>query len=167
MAPERMSAQLLWFTEGYVEYQIPNLLNNQDILEMLEISLELSSEFPFANNVWPSDITFSLNDLELGTWRSPGDFADTRGIYTPAWYPDNQNQYGLLKTIRIDPMGTTIDDIKISAVTIAKLLAADIKDTWKLRIEVKKEAQHVGGCTLFGKKLGNHPQDIKLKTLVL
>ena len=38
---------------------------------------------------------------ELGTWTSPGDFADIRGKYTPDWYPDNLNQYGLLKTIRI------------------------------------------------------------------
>src|SRR5699024_428437 len=94
MASERMDAQLLWFTEGFLEYQTTNLLNHEEHLEMLEISMEISSEFPFANNNWPSDITFSLNDKELGTWTSPGDFADIRGKYTPAWYPDNQNQYG-------------------------------------------------------------------------
>ena len=34
--------------------------------------MEVSSEFPFSNNNWPSDITFSLNGVELGTWTSPG-----------------------------------------------------------------------------------------------
>jgi len=162
MASERMDAQLLWFTEGFLEYQTTNLLNHEEHLEMLEISMEISSEFPFANNNWPSDITFSLNDKELGTWTSPGDFADIRGKYTPAWYPDNQNQYGLLKTIRIMHHGTYMDGEPMSDVTIDDLRGSDI-DLWKLRVEVKEDAKNVGGCTLFGKSFGNYPQDIKVK----
>ncbi len=73
--------------------------------------MEVSSEFPFSNNNWPSDITFSLNGVELGTWTSPGDFADIRGKYTPDWYPDNLNQYGLLKTIRIMDHGTYMEGV--------------------------------------------------------
>ena len=54
-----MDARILWFTSGFVEYQTPNFLNEEDTLEMLELSVELSSEFPFSNDNWPSDITFS------------------------------------------------------------------------------------------------------------
>lgn len=161
MEPARMDAQILWFTEGFVEYQTPNMVEADEHLEMLEISLEISSEFPFANDNWPSDITFSLNQTELGTWTSPGDFADIRGKYTPDWYPDNLNQYGLLKTIRITQHGTYIDADPISSVTIQDLQVSDI---WTLRIEVKEEAQNKGGCTLFGEKFGNHPQTIELKS---
>lgn len=162
MDASRMDAQLLWFTKGFVEYQTPNLLNENETLEMMEISMEISSEFPFANNNWLSDVTFSLNDTEVGTWTSPGDFADIRGKYTPAWYPDNQNQYGLLKTIRIMHHGTYMDGEPLSDITIEDLKNST-NDLWKLRIEVKEDAEHVGGCSLFGKNFGNYAQDIKVK----
>lgn len=162
MEPSRMDARILWFTTGYVEYQSPNFLSENEKLEMMEISMELSSEFPFSNDNWPSDITFSLNGVELGYWTSPGDFADTRGKYTPKWYPDNLNQYGLLKTVRIMNHGTFIDGDQISDVTIKDI--PQNEETWHLRIEVKKDAKHPGGCTLFGKGFGNYDQNIKLRT---
>ncbi|MDQ0223047.1 ArsR/SmtB family transcription factor [Streptococcus moroccensis] len=161
IVPERMDAQIVWFTKGFLEYKSPNLLNKDEELTMMEISFEISSEFPFANDNWPSDITFFLNDIELGTWTSPGDFADIRGKYTPDWYPDNLNQYGLLKTIRIMNHGTYMDGDPIS-----DLLISDIDplfDTWKFKVEVKEDAKNVGGCTLFGKAFGNYDQDIKIK----
>lgn len=161
MDPRRMDAGILWFTEGYVEYQTPNFLSPRETLEMMEISMELCSEFPFANDNWPSDITFFLNGIELGTWRSPGDFADIRGKYNPAWYPDNLNQYGLLKTIRITKHLTNMDGEPLSAVRIDDIPAHD--DVWHLRFEVKPDAEYVGGCTLFGKGFGNYDQDIKIK----
>ena len=162
MDPQRMDAQILWFTKGFVEYQTPNYLSKDSKLEMMEISLEISSEFPFANDNWPSDITFTLNGIELGTWTSPGDFADIRGRLNPDWYPDNLNQYGLLKTIRILNHGTYMEGDPLSAVTINDF-AADA-DMWRLRIEVKEDAANVGGCTLFGQGFGNNEQDIKLKS---
>ncbi|EMF0593767.1 ArsR family transcriptional regulator [Enterococcus faecium] len=161
MDPRRMDARILWFTSGFVEYQAPNFLNTEDTLEMLEVSVEISSEFPFSNDNWPSDITFSLNGVELGTWTSPGDFADIRGKYTPDWYPDNLNQYGLLKTIRITKHLTNMNGEPLSNITINDIPKE--QDTWYLRIEVKDDAKHVGGCTLFGKGFGNYDQDIKLK----
>ena len=162
MDPQRMDAQILWFTKGFVEYQTPNYLSKDSKLEMMEISLEISSEFPFANDNWPSDITFTLNGIELGTWTSPGDFADIRGRLNPDWYPDNLNQYGLLKTIRILNHGTYMEGDPLSVVTINDF-AADA-DMWRLRIEVKEDAANVGGCTLFGQGFGNYEQDIKLKS---
>lgn len=162
MDPSRMDARILWFTKGFVEYQSPNFLDQTEKLEMLEISMEISSEFPFSNNNWPSDITFTLNGVELGTWTSPGDFADIRGKYTPDWYPDNLNQYGILKTIRVMNHGTYMEGEPLSNLTIADI--PEHEDTWHLRIEVKEDAQHVGGCTLFGKGFGNYDQDIKIKS---
>ena len=161
MDPRRMDAQLLWFGKGFLEYQTPNYLEGDHHLEMVEISLEISSEFPFANDNWPSDITFSLNNIELGTWTSPGDFADVRGKLTPSWYPDNQNQYGLLKTIRVYPHGTYMEGDLISSVKLSDI-PIDV-DRWTLRIEVKDDAQHIAGCSIFGKGFGNYPQDIVMK----
>ncbi|EOL48819.1 ArsR family transcriptional regulator [Enterococcus phoeniculicola] len=162
MDPSRMDARILWFTKGFVEYQSPNFLSSTEKLEMLEISMEISSEFPFSNDNWPSDITFTLNGVELGTWTSPGDFADIRGKYTPDWYPDNLNQYGILKTIRIMNHGTYMEGDPLSEISISDIPSHE--DTWHLKIEVKEDAKHIGGCTLFGKGFGNYDQDIKIKT---
>src|SRR5699024_8894480 len=118
MDSRRMNANILWFTSGYVEYKTPNLLKAADTLHQIDISMELSSEFPFSNDVWPSDVTFWLNDIKLGIWTSPGDFADTRGKLNPDYWPDNLNQYGLLKTIRITKHGTYIDGDLLSDITV-------------------------------------------------
>ena len=161
MDPKRMDAQILWFTQGFIEYQVPNLLEESQ-LEMLEISLEIASEFPFSNNNWPSDITFYLNGKELGTWTSPGDFSDVRGKNNPSWYPDNLNQYGLLKTIRIMAHGTYMEGEPLSDVRITDFPLSETQ-LWTLRIEVKEDAENVGGCTIYGRNFGNHDQDINLK----
>lgn len=161
MAPERIDAGMIWWNEGFVEYQLPNYTEKDKKIEMMEFSMELGSEFPFSNNVWLSDITFYLNDIELGMWTSSGDFSDTRGIYTPNWLPDNVNQYGILKNIRITNEGCFLDGKPLSDV---KLL--DIRNneaTFVLRISVNKNARNNGGCTIFGKGFGNHDQAIKMK----
>ena len=159
MDPKRYQAGMLWFGRGYVEYQIPNYLQKDQNLEMLELSLELGSEFPFSNNNWKSDITISLDGQELGTWTSPGDFSDTHGRYTPKWVDDDMNQYGILKSLRISNHGSTIDG-KPSGNTTINMLDRT-KNSWTLRIGVKENADNVGGCTLFGHKFGNHDQGIK------
>lgn len=160
MDAQRMDAGILWFTKGFVEYKTPNLLKPDERLEQIDISFEISSEFPFTNNEWPSDITFSLNGTELGTWTSPGDFGDARGKFTPDWWPSNINQYGLLKTLRLTKdNGTYIDGDALSDVSINDFDGKN--DIWDFRIQVKDDAKHVGGVTLFGSGFGNHDQDIK------
>ena len=156
---ERIDASLLWFTEGYVEYVIPNFLEADQTPEMLDISLELSSEFPESNNNWPSDITFTINDIKVGTWTSPGNFSDVRGRLTPEWWDSRFSQYGILKHLRINNKDTGIDGVKISDVTLSSL---DLKSSpfIKLKIGIDPEAEHKGGLTIFGEHLGNYPQNI-------
>jgi predicted transcriptional regulator len=159
--PERVNARILWFGKGYVEYKIPNFLHSRFIPEEIEISMELSSEAPFTNNIWPSDITFYLNNVELGKWTSPGDFGDSRGKYTPAWWPGEVNQYGLLKHLRVTSEGTFIDGIKISDVKLKDVEVS--KKQWTFRIGVQKDDVNVGGLTLFGAGFGNYNQDIVIR----
>ncbi|WP_138493443.1 ArsR/SmtB family transcription factor [Paenibacillus pinistramenti] len=165
MDPKRVDAQILWFTHGFIQYQVANYLKQDEQLQQFEISMELASEFPFANDVWPSDITFTLNGHELGCWTSPGDFADTRGKLNPDWWPSNLNQYGLLKTIRITNHGTYMDGDLMSSLSVNDLDASC--ERWTFRIEAKEDAVNAGGVTLFGKKFGNHPQDINFKMYYL
>lgn len=157
--PDRYQADILWFTKGFVEYIIPNFIPASQKIDQLTISAELSSEAPGVNNVWPSDISFYLNDLFIGSWTSPGDFGDVPGIFTPDWWYPYWNQYGLLKHLTIGEQGTFIDGLKISDVTVRDL-NLNYKSIIRLKLAVEDDSAHVGGLTIFGKSFGNYNQDI-------
>ncbi|OLP50122.1 ArsR/SmtB family transcription factor [Allorhizobium taibaishanense] len=161
--PDRMKAGLIWFTRGYVEYQFPNnaKLSGAQIRE-IEIAMELSSEVPGTSADWPSDITLSINGTDVGTWTSPGDFGDKRGVYTPGWWKLKGSQYGKLKNWRISAEGTFVDGVKISSIDLD---AIDLlgHHSIRVRIGVRDDARHPGGINIFGRGFGNYDQDIVLR----
>ena len=159
--PDRFNADIMWFTKGYVEYVVPNLIPCNQKITQLSLSAEISSEAPGIDNNWPSDISFYINDTRVGTWTSPGDYGDVRGMFTPEWWPPNWNQYGLLKLLVINHKGTFIDGLKISDVTTSQL-NLDYKSKICFRIAVEESSTHVGGLTIFGKNFGNYDQDIEV-----
>lgn len=159
--PDRFTANILWFTKGYVEYTIPNLIPSNQRITQLSISAELSSEAPGIDNNWPSDISFYINDTKIGMWTSPGDFGDVHGMFTPQWWPQNWNQYGLLKLLVINDYGTYIDGLKISDVSTLSL-HLDYNSDIRVRLAVENDSEHVGGITLYGKSFGNYDQDIRV-----
>lgn len=160
--PDRYSADILWFTRGFVEYDVPNFIPpNQQITELM-IEMEISSEAPGVNNNWPSDIRFYLNGQNVGEWTSPGDFGDVQGIFTPDWWYPNWNQYGLLKLLVVNRNGTFIDGRQISGVTTTDLALTSTSQI-KFRLAVEEDAAHVGGLTIFGKTFGNYAQDIAVR----
>ena len=114
--PDRFNAGILWFASGYVEYNLPNHLQPGQTLNELHISFEISSECPNTNEDYPSDIYFSINDIPLGMWISPGDYGARRGYVSPAWWPEPLNQYGLLKTLIINNEGTFMDALRSSPI---------------------------------------------------
>ena len=139
-----------------------NLLPSNTQIDQLTLSFEIASEAPGVFNNWPSDITFRLNGVNIGTWTSPGDFGDVRGIFTPDWWFENWNQYGLLKMLAINKKGTFIDGLKISDVNV-KQLKLDYKSTLRFEFAVEDASEHVGGFTLYGTGFGNYNQDIKVQ----
>ena len=161
--PERMRAGLVWFTRGHVEYQFPNnaKLSNSEI-EAIEFSMELSSEVPSTSADWPSDITVWVNGVEVGTWTSPGDYGDKRGVYTPDWWKLKGSQYGKLKTFRVNGKGSFVDGIKISTVTL-KDLDIGSHHSIRLRVGIRGDARHPGGINIFGRGFGNYDQDIIMR----
>jgi len=161
--PERMRAGLVWFTRGHVEYQFPNnaKLSNSRV-EAVEFSMELSSEVPGTSADWPSDITVWVNGIEVGTWTSPGDYGDKRGVYTPDWWKLKGSQYGKLKTFKVNGKGSFVDGVRISGITLADLdLGAH--HSIRLRIGIRENAKHPGGINIFGRGFGNYDQDIVMR----
>lgn len=160
--PDRYNADILWFTRGYVEYVIPNFIPFSQKIDQITVSLEIGSEAPGVNDIWPSDISFYINEKKIAMWTSPGDFGDVKGIFTPDWWYPNWNQYGLLKILVINRRGTFIDGLQVSDVTIEDF-ALDYRSTIKFKMEVEEDAAHVGGLTIFGKSFGNYNQDIAIR----
>ncbi len=159
---DRFSADILWFTRGYVEYAIPNLIPYDQQIDEICISMEISSEAPGINENWPSDISFFLNGVNIAAWTSPGDFGEVRGLLTPDWWFPGWNQYGLLKMLQINRKGTFIDGDRKSDVTIDSFHLTG-RSSLRLRIAVLDSAAHIGGLTLFGKTFGNYNQDINVQ----
>lgn len=160
--PERGQAEILWVGDGYVEYIFPNTLPKSVLIHRLDFSVELCSETPSYNNEFPSDITLWINDVEIGTWRSPGDMGGRRGRLNPTWWADSMNQYGFLKIWTTDEKGSAIDGVPVSDVTLSQLEIQPWQPT-KIRIGIKEDAENKGGFTLFGRGFGNYAQDLLLR----
>lgn len=160
--PGRYDAEILWFTRGHIEYIVPNFIPCGQQIDQISVSMEIGSEAPGVNDIWPSDISFSINNKKVAQWTSPGDFGSIRGIFTPDWWYPNWNQYGMLKILVINKSGSYIDGLKVSDVTIQDL-EINFRSTIKLKLEVPEDAEHIGGLTIFGKNFGNYNQDIDVQ----
>ena len=159
--PEHLTAQLIWFRRGYVEYRFPNRVPSTSRIASVQFSAELCSEAPLHDDDYPSDITVSINGVELGTWTSPGDFGGERGRLTPDWWEVGDSQYGLLKRWRVSAEGTSLDGVHFSDVTLDDLRLAP-REPIRVIVSVERGAVHVGGINLFGRQFGNYPQDLVL-----
>jgi predicted transcriptional regulator len=160
--PGRVQAGLIWFRSGCLEYSFPNRLPTSAALLSIQVSMEICSEAPLHNNNWPSDITFWINDREVGTWTCPGDFGGERGRLTPAWWDGKDTQYGLLKRWLVNKDGAFIDGYPLSPLTLRDL-DLENQPVITVRLGVKPDALHVGGLNLFGHSFGNYPQDLTLR----
>ena len=126
--------------------------------------MELGSEAPGFCNNWPSDIYFYLNDYELGSWTSPGDFGDKKGTFNPDWWPPHLNQYGMLKLIRINGEGSFIDGCRISDLTLSDI-NLDYNSNISFKMAVGDKSKNKRGLTLYGKSFGNYNQDILARVM--
>jgi predicted transcriptional regulator len=162
--PDRISAQLIWLRQGFLEYRFPMSITGNAKIQSLQFSMELCSEAPNYDHNWPSDITVWVNGKEICTWTCPGDFGDRRGKLNPSWLRDNHTQYGLLKNWKIDETGSYLDDVKVSSVTLNEIEMYKQKFI-NLKVGVKSDAVNVGGINLFGKGFGDHNQDILMRII--
>lgn len=160
---ERHLTQLLWFHQGHVEYRFANRLPPSAHLVSLQISMEVCSEAPLHHHDWPSDITVWINEVEIGSWTSPADFADRRGRLNAPWWPDHNSQYGLLKVWQVTSEGSAVDGLRVSSVGLQDLSISKASNHISVRIGVKEDARHIGGINIFGREFGNYQQDIVLR----
>lgn len=129
---------------GYVEYEIslPGGLNAADGVEM-ELIFEASSSNGGARQTepekHPSDVTISINDVEIETIRIPDCPADARGVLS--YIHGQPGTYGYLHSVKVDtPLALNSE---AAALTV--------------RYEVKADAEAKGGFALYGARMGRYP----------
>lgn len=157
----RQDAQIIW-SQGYgsLLYAIPNNYAQRGKLDEIKISLEICSEAPGFNNDYPSDITFSINGIEICTFVSPGDYGDRYGKFTPSWWYPESTKYGILTNISIRSNGVFLNERLVNkSIGIYNLRLQETNKT-TFGIEVKRNAQHPGGFNIFGSKFGDYAQHI-------
>lgn len=165
---KRIKSEIVWFTQGYLEYHVSNATIRGKILESFEISCEICSECANYNNSFKSDITFWLNDKEIGTYTSPGDFGGRAGKYNPKSWPATSTQYGKLVQIRIDGNGVYINQACITdELTIDDFAFITREKCLRFKLGVKKDAKYTGGLNLFGKNFGDYPQGIRFTAVFM
>jgi len=162
LSPHRAMAQLVWFAKGYLEYRFPRNIPSGRTLRSVSVSAEVCSEFPGSNPDWPSDITVWVNGVAVGTWTSPGDMGDKRGVLTPEWWAVGDTQYGFLKTWTTTAECSYVDGIRCSDTTLDDL-AIGAASHVTVRIGVTDDAANCGGMNLFGSRFGNYEKDIVLR----
>lgn len=157
----RFESELLSFTKGWIEYSIVSDIIQSRQVNNLTFTLELCSECPNYNNNWKSDITFWINNIEIATYRSMGDYGGRRGKFTPQWWENTSTQYGMLVNISINQKGIFLNGKQINDITLNDLNLSSNKDL-KFRIGIKDSAHYIGGINLFGKHFGDYNQAINL-----
>ena len=129
---------------GYVEYDIslPAGFNAADVAEM-ELIFEASSSYGGARQTepekHPSDVTVSINGVEIETIRIPDCPADARGVLS--YIHGQPGNYGYLYNVKVNPS------------TVCQGGA----DTLTIRYEVKSNATEKGGFSLYGTRMGRYP----------
>ncbi len=161
--PERTTAQIIWFYKGYLEYRFPkrHVDEHGGKIRGVEFTFEACSEAPGYNNTWPSDITVWVNGVEIGGFRSEGDYGGRKGKLNPEWWPDILTQYGKLYRVLIDSEGCYVDD-KLTSSENIKSLKIDQGDFISFKIGVKESSEYVGGINLFGNRFGDFDQNIEM-----
>ena len=157
---DRKDAELIWFSYGYLSYNFPYSARDGVTPTQISFSMEICSEAVYYRNIWPSDITILINDIEIFTWTCPGDFGGRRGMYTPEHWQITSTQFGLLKRFTVTQDGVFVDDkLEHKSVVFDELGIVPDKPV-KLTIMIKEDAKHRGGINIFGKHFGDYPQAI-------
>ena len=160
--PDRVKAQIIWTSGGYLEYLFPNQIRSLPFkvkINKIMLSAELCSEAPGFNMDWKSDITLWINDVDCGTWTCNSDYGDRRGYNSPEYWSKGRTQYGELTKWEIDEQGSYINGKKVSDIKLDDLKLMDSHKI-KVRIGNRDDARHMGGFNIFGKKFGDYKQDI-------
>ena len=162
--PEHVNADFLWFTYGWIKWEYPLDIPEDAEITSLEYIVEVASECCKANWNWPSNLTVSINDVEIGGWTIPGDPDASLGVAKQENHLSPElTQYGWLTSWIVDKGGTHFgyrfrlgdkEHGRISDVTID-----DLGLSPGGRLSLKLSIPPSGGLNIFGDTWGDYDQD--------
>ena len=163
--PARMSAGLLWFTRGFVEYQFPNNAKlswaaTSRSLEFVDGAV-LGGARNFGRTGRRTSRSRSTGSTSAPGPR-PGDFGDKRGVYTPGLVEAEGQPVRQAEVFRVTPRAPSSTGSRSRPVTLPDLTSTDHRSI-RLTIAVRDDAHHPGGINIFGRGFGNYDQDIVLR----
>lgn len=156
--PARVKAGLLWFAGGFIEYRFP--YRSAAPLAALEFSMELGSDTPGTSPDWPSQISVSVNEAEIGSWTMRS--SRFRQLEPRDGWSRYGSDHGELTNWRVTSAGSFLDGKRISPVSLADLQLEPAQPI-RLRIGVAASASHPGGVNIFGRGFGHHDQEIVMR----
>ncbi len=160
---ERKRAQILWCDGGKVVYPVPTSLFDGENIKDVRISLEISSNTMGYSNHYPSDITYTIDGVELCTDMSLGDYGDRYGLYTPKTWHGESTKYGVLKVISVKRDGVYMNEKLVNKKLTVSFFSERAKNNAMFfGVENKPDSPHPGGFNIFGDKFGDYPQAIKI-----
>jgi len=165
--PSHLEADFMWFTSGWMAWDYPIDIPMDSEIQSISYMLEIASEYPGANWDWPSDITISINDIDIDLWTIPG---DPDALYDYGFQENHlkssNTQYGWLVTWTVDKTGTYFEykfrlgdsaKVKVSEITIDDIGIIPGED---LRIKLSIPYRDEGyGLNIFGDSWGDHDHD--------
>lgn len=107
-----------------------------------------------------------VNDVEITTFTSPGDFGGRRGKYTPEYWPVTSTQFGVFKKFTVNYEGVFVDNVFIHNHVVIDQLKIFNGSAVKLTIGIKENARAPRRHQSFRKKLrrlsSGHSDDGKM-----
>ena len=161
----RFKAQVVYVRRGLFNYPLKSLESN-DKLKCLYISFEACSEVSAYDNDYKSDISVLVNGHELLTYTCPGDFGGRKGNLNPESYPSYYTQFGEMIAIHVNKNGVYKNGVLINNDITIKDIKLDKNGQNILSIGNLSKSRYQGGINLFGEKLGDYPQSIKIKYIL-
>ncbi len=151
--PERTKAALIYFNSGKINWVLPSPVRRAARIKSVSVSLELSAKPYGHGHKRDSAVSFFVNDVLLGTHVIDGEFADRKGLFTPAAF-DDVCQYGKYKTVKITEEGSFVDGIKIGSTRLSDI------DVSSLTFAIATE----NGVSIFGSGFGDYDCGLRCKT---
>jgi len=165
--PSHVEADFLWLTSGWIAWDYPIEIPMGSDIQSISYTVEIASEYPGGNWEWPSDITLSMNGIDVDTWTIPGDPDALYGYGCQENHLiSSSSQYGWLVTWTIDKTGTYFEykfrlgdsaKLRVSEITIDDI---GILPRENLRITLSVPYRQWGyGLNIFGDTWGDYDYD--------
>ena len=177
---QRVEASLVWTAFGYLEYRIPlDPLFIGKRITKIKIVLEAAAHHMVkthealclppdisADQITEdvTDVTFWVNNTEIGTQTISVGSDREEAIYTPTWWR-TLPYYGELVHLSLNEGGCFINKRRTCNLTSTQILMKQDR-SFTLRLGIKPNAEHMNGIMLFGRDFGRYNHGLLVKFFI-